>query len=243
MGRDPDPGARSDRPSVDRVDGPAGPDGAPGILFDVDGTLVDTNYLHTLAWSRALRSVGEWAPMNAIHRLTGMGGDQLVPELLGHDSPGASEARERAFADLIDDTEAFPGAADLVRACHDGGLRTVLATSSPAAELAHHRKVLDVDDALDAATGSDDVEASKPSPDVFVAAMEAAGLDPARALVVGDSVWDIRAADAAGIGCIALESGGFSRHELAEAGAADVYRDAGHLLARLHTSPIGWLLP
>ena len=100
-----------------------------------------------------------------------------------------------------------------------------------------------MDDALDAATGSDDVEASKPSPDVFVVAMEAGGLDPARTLVVGDNVWDIRAADAAGVGCIALESGGFSRHELAEAGAAGVYRDAGHLLARLRTSPVGSILP
>jgi len=181
--------------------------------------------------------------MNAIHRLTGMGGDQLVPELLGHDCPAASQARTKFFGELIGDTEAFPHAAELVRTCHDLGLRTVLATSSPADELAHHRRVLDVDDALDAATGSDDVEASKPSPDVFVVAMEAGGLDPARTLVVGDSVWDIRAADAAGVGCIALESGGFSRHELAEAGAADVYRDAGHLLARLRTSPVGSILP
>ncbi len=223
-------------------DTPMAPDRAPGILFDVDGTRVDTNYLHTLAWSRAFRSVGEWVAMNAIHRLTGMGGDQLVPELLGHECPAASDARKRTFAALIDDTEAFPRAADLVRACHDLGLRTVLATSSPEDELAHHRKVLDVDDALDATTGSDGVATSKPAPDVFRVAMEAGGLDPERSLVVGDSVRDVRAADAAGLGCIGVESGGFSRHELTEAGAAAVYRDAAHLLARLHTSPVRWLL-
>ena len=114
--------------------------------------------------------------------------------------PGGVGGPQRAFAELIDDTEAFPHAADLVRACHGLGLRTVLATSSPADELAHHRRVLDADDALDATTGSDDVDASKPSPDVFLGAMEAGGLDPARSLAVGDSVWDIRAADAAGIG-------------------------------------------
>ncbi len=183
MGTDPEPAGRERGAPTNALD--AASQGAAGVLFDVDGTLVDTNYLHTLAWSRALRSVGEWAPMHAIHRLTGMGGDQLVPELLGHDCPGASEARKRAFAELIDDTEAFPHAADLVRACHGLGLRTVLATSSPADELAHHRKVLDADDALDATTGSDDVDASKPSPDVFLGAMEAGGLDPARSLAVG----------------------------------------------------------
>src|SRR5689334_4308817 len=91
----------------------------PGVLFDVDGTLVDTNYLHALAWSRALRDAGEWAPMNAIHRLVGMGGDQLVPRLLGHDSPGAVTARPRRYRELAGDICAFPQAAELVRQVHD----------------------------------------------------------------------------------------------------------------------------
>src|SRR6202167_2954140 len=89
-----------------------------GVLFDMDGTLVDSNYLHTLAWSRALRDAGEWAPMSAIHRLIGMGGDQLVPELLGRDNPKASSARAGHYRELIGDVRAFPGAAELLRALH-----------------------------------------------------------------------------------------------------------------------------
>src|ERR1700759_3319625 len=107
----------------------------PGVLFDVDGTLVDTNYLHALAWSRAFRDAGEWAPMNAIHRLVGMGGDQLVPRLLGHDSPAAVAARPHRYRELAGDIHPFPRAAELLRRAHDGGLAVVLATSSPRDEL------------------------------------------------------------------------------------------------------------
>jgi HAD superfamily hydrolase (TIGR01509 family) len=215
----------------------------PGVLFDVDGTLIDTNYLHTLAWSRALRDAGEWAPMNAIHRLVGMGADQLLPELIGHDSPAATEARPGHYAKLIGDARAFPGAAELLGTLHDRGLAVVLATSAPDDELAILRKVLDADDAIDAQTTADDIERSKPDPEVFVTAMRAAGIDPQRALAVGDSVWDIRAARAAGIGCIAVESGGFSQHELSEAGATGVYRDVDELRTRLQTSPLALIFP
>src|ERR1700712_146293 len=104
----------------------------PGILFDVDGTLIDTNYLHTIAWSRALRDVDEWAPMNAIHRLVGMGGDQLVPELLGHDVDGAADAWRHRYDEVRSEARAFPGARQLVERVHQLGLAVVLATSSPA---------------------------------------------------------------------------------------------------------------
>jgi HAD superfamily hydrolase (TIGR01509 family) len=213
-----------------------------GVLFDVDGTLVDTNYLHALAWSRAFRDAGEWAPMNAIHRLVGMGGDQLVPELLGHDCPKATAARPIRYRELIDEARAFPGAADLLRAVHRRGLTVALATSSPVDELSDVLKALDAGDAIDAQTTADDVENSKPAPDVFVVAMKEASIDPARALAVGDSVWDIQAARAAGIGCVAVETGGFSQHELSEAGALQVYRDVKELLDQLHTSPLSALL-
>ena len=215
----------------------------PGVLFDVDGTLIDTNYLHTLAWSRALRDAGEWAPMNAIHRLVGMGADQLLPELIGHDSPAAKKARPGHYAELIGDARAFPGAAHLLRTLHEAGLVVVLATSAPGDELAALRKILDADDAIDAQTNADDIERSKPDPEVFVTAMRAAGIDPRRALAVGDSVWDIQAARAAGIGCLAVESGGFSQHELSESGAAAVYRDVDELRVRLQTSPLALILP
>jgi len=213
----------------------------PGVLFDMDGTLMDTNYLHCLAWSRALRDVGEWAPMNAIHRLIGMGGDQLVPELIGHDSPDATAARPRRYQELMSDIRAFPNARELLYRIHDLGLTVVLATSAPD-ELAYLRKILDADPAIDGQTTADEVTQSKPDPEVFVKAMESASIDPGRALAVGDSVWDIRAARSAGIACITVETGGFSQHELSEAGSIRVYRDVSELLSQLHTSPLGSLL-
>jgi HAD superfamily hydrolase (TIGR01509 family) len=212
------------------------------VLFDVDGTLVDSNYLHALSWSRAFRDVGEWAPMNAVHRLVGMGGDQLITELLGHDSPAARDARPAHYEELKGDMVAFPHAADLLRRVHQLGLAVVLATSAPQVELQFLRELLDADDVIDAATSADDVDASKPDPEVFLTAMASADVDPERAIAVGDSVWDIKAARAAGIGCIALESGGFSQHELSEEGALFVYRDAKELLDQLRTSPLGLLI-
>lgn len=209
-----------------------------GVLFDVDGTLVDTNYLHTLAWSRALVEAGEWAPMNAIHRLVGMGGDNLVPELLGHDCPEAEQARPRYYRELISEVRPFPGARGLVERVHRHGLGAVLATSSPADELEHVLEVLPVGDYLDARTTADDIGSSKPDPEVFLTAMAVASLDPGRTLAVGDSVWDVRAARAAGIGCVAVETGGFSRHELSEAGALHVYRDVAEILQQFLTTPL-----
>jgi phosphoglycolate phosphatase-like HAD superfamily hydrolase len=118
----------------------------------------------------------------------------------------------------------------------------VLATSAPADELRFLRNLLNAEGAIDGQTSADDVAAAKPDPEVFVTAMTVGNIDVERAIAVGDSVWDIKAARAAGIGCIAVESGGFSRHELSEAGAIFVYRDVKELLAQLRTSPIGGLL-
>jgi phosphoglycolate phosphatase-like HAD superfamily hydrolase len=220
----------------------------PGILFDVDGTLVDTNYIHALAWSRALRDAGEWAPTNAIHRLIGMGGDLLVRRLIGHDCPAASAARPAHLRSLLADARPFPGAAELLGELHRQGVAVVLATSAPADELEALLEILgagdggDIGEAIDAVTTADDVEVPKPAPDVFHAAMQQGGLDPRRSLAVGDTVWDVRAARAAGIGCLAVETGGFSRHELAEAGALHVYRDVQELRDLIYTGPVATLL-
>ncbi len=212
------------------------------MLFDVDGTLVDTNYLHALAWSRAFRDAGEWAPMNAIHRLIGMGGDRLVTELLGHECAAAVEARPHHYKELATDICAFPQAPALLRALHQHGLVVVLATSAPTDELERLRKAIDADDVIDGQTTSDDVGKSKPSPEVFEAAMKTFAIDPRHALAVGDSIWDVRAARAAGIGCLSVESGGFSQHELNEAGSRQVYRDVAEILDQLHTGPLEHLL-
>jgi HAD superfamily hydrolase (TIGR01509 family) len=213
-----------------------------GVLFDVDGTLVDTNYLHALAWSRAFRDAGEWAPMNAIHRLIGMGGDRLVTELLGHECAAAVEARPDHYKELTADICVFPQATALLRALHEHGLAVVLATSAPTDELEVLRKAIDADDVIDGQTTSDDIGESKPSPEVFETAMKTFAIDPKLALAVGDSIWDVRAARAAGIGCLSVESGGFSQHELSEAGSRQVYRDVAEILDQLYTGPLGQLL-
>ncbi len=212
--------------------------GRTGVLFDVDGTLVDTNYLHTVAWRRALVSTGHWAPMHAIHRLIGTGGERLLTELLGEDDPETRQVRKEEYRGLFDEIRAFPSAGDLLRAAHNRGLVVVLASSSPADELEVARRVIDADDVIDAQTTADDVEHAKPAPEVFLGALEAGRLEARRSVAVGDSVWDVHAARAAGIACVGLESGGFSRSELADAGALHVYRDVAELLALFLTSPL-----
>lgn len=218
------------------------PSARAGVLLDLDGTLVDTNYLHTLAWSRALRSAGEDAPMNAIHRLVGMGGDQLVPALLGHECPGASAARSDRYRELSGEIRALPGASGLLAAVNEAGLAVVIATSSPREELEAPLAALGSEAPVDLVTSADDVSSSKPDPEVFVEAMRRAGLEPGRTVAVGDSIWDVQAARAAGVGCIGVETGGFSRHELGEEGALHVYRDVEELARQLRTSPLGLLL-
>ena len=151
----------------------------PGVLFDVDGTLVDSNYLHTLAWSRALRDCGEWAAMNVIHRLVGMGGDQLTEQLLGQPSEAAADRWRHHYEQLVDEVVVFPGAAELVAALHSAGLRVVLASSSPADQVEKMIDRLGVADVIDGATSADDADASKPAPDIFNAALAAGNVDRA----------------------------------------------------------------
>jgi HAD superfamily hydrolase (TIGR01509 family) len=214
----------------------------PGVLLDVDGTLVDSTYLHTIAWARALADAGEWAPMNAIHRLIGVGGHELVERLLGRPSARAEKYRSERYAELIGEVRPFSGAAEAVVEMRDLGLAVVLATSSPADEIDKVVELLGIGDVVTAVTTADDVDEAKPAPDVFLAALDAGSVDPRRAIVVGDSVWDVRAATAAGLGTVAVETGGFSRHELTEEGAREVYRDIDQLRHQIGTSVIGHLL-
>ncbi|MGN6692989.1 MAG: HAD family hydrolase [Aquihabitans sp.] len=206
--------------------------GDPGVLLDVDGTLVDTNHLHVLAWSRAFRRAGRPVPMHRIHERIGMGGDRLVADLLGEDSRQAeavTDAWAEEFHHLWPEVRLLPGAKQLVRALHLRGQRVVLASSAPADDVDRFRKLLDVDDWLAGATSSDDAEGSKPDPDIFEVAIDRFGLDPDRTVAVGDSVWDARAADRAGIGFIGVETGGTDRRVLDEEGAIRVVRDAAAL--------------
>ncbi|MGY2002795.1 HAD family hydrolase [Blastococcus sp. SYSU DS1024] len=208
-------------------------------VLDVDGTLVDTNYQHALAWYRAFRSLGETFPIWRIHRLIGMGGDRLPAALGGDDVEErlGDQARERwteEFDRLIDEVAPLPGARELVRALRERGHRVVLASSGKAKHVDHSLDLLQLRDLAEAWTTSDDVESSKPAPDLLEVALTKLG-EPAGApsVMVGDSVFDVAAAKRAGMPALVVRSGGFGDDELRDAGALDVFDTPGDIAAAL----------
>jgi len=209
------------------------------VLFDIDGTLVDTNYLHVLAWRRVFLERGEAEVTSArIHRLVGMGTDELLETLFGRPRPELKPERARHFDALKPEIRAFPRTGDLLRAVHDRGIRVVLATSAEKSDLEALLEAIDADDAIDAVTSAGEVEHAKPDPDLFCVALEAAGTAPEATVVVGDTVWDVKAAARAGLPCVTVTSGGISRAELEAAGAVAVYDDVSALLDDLDRSPL-----
>ena len=211
-------------------------------LLDVDGTLIDANYQHALAWYRAFRRHEIVLPMWRIHRAIGMGGDQLVPALVGEevDDERGDEIREERdplYKELIGEVEAFSGAHELIAELKSRGLRVVLASSSPEDELEHYLDLLDARDLADAWTTKEDVERTKPAPDLVRAALNEAGTESA--IMVGDTRWDVEAARQAGIETLAVITGGWSKQELREAGAAAVFESVDELRRRLDETPLG----
>ena len=218
---------------------PEGP--VRAALFDVDGTLVDTNYLHAVTWWEAFAQAGHVVPMAEIHRAIGMGSGLMLDKLLPQDRDTGDDADIRAahsalYATYRSRLRPLPGAADLLRVCKRQGLAVVLASSADEPEFNMLRAVLDAEDAIDAATFSGDVEASKPAPDLVQVALDKAGVPAGEAVFTGDTVWDVQACQKAGVPCIGLLSGGISRDELTSAGAAEVYPGPGDLLASLGES-------
>ena len=218
----------------------------PGVLFDVDGTLIDSNYFHALAWWHAFRQFDHKVPMSAIHRAVGMGGDKLVAHLLGDERDSEQDAELKSshgavFSTFWPSLTAFDGARDLVRACADRGLTAVLASSARERDLQVLRAALDADDAIAAATSSSDAEESKPAPDILTAALDAGGLRAEDVVFVGDSVWDVYASAKLGIPTIAVACGGTSEAELRDAGASEVYEGPRALLAAFSESGLGRL--
>jgi HAD superfamily hydrolase (TIGR01509 family) len=212
-----------------------------GILFDVDGTLVDTTYLHTVCWWEALRQHDHDVPMAAIHRAIGMGSDKLLEHLIGSDQDQKiTEAHSILYAAWWERLRPLPGAADLLRACAARGLAVVLASSAEESELAKLRRVVDADDVITAATSSSDANESKPAPDILQAALDQSGVDPRDCVFVGDAVWDVEAAGRLDIPCIGLTCGGTSAAELKGAGAIATYEDPAELLRAVEagTAPI-----
>ncbi len=213
--------------------------GARIAVLDVDGTLVDTNYQHALAWYRALRSLGETFPIWRIHRLIGMGGDQLVAAIGGDDVEQriGDEARERwveEFDPMLAETALLPGARELVVALKERGHRVVLASSGKPHHVERALDLLDARELADAWTTSEDVESTKPAPDLLQVALKKLG-EPvdAPSVVVGDSVYDVEAAKNAGMPAIVVRSGGFGDDELRDAGAIALYDSPADLTAAL----------
>jgi HAD superfamily hydrolase (TIGR01509 family) len=217
-----------------------------GVLFDVDGTLVDTTYLHTVAWWEVLRQQGADVPMAEIHRAIGMGSDRLLDHLLSKDRDREADDQMSAAHDVLygawwERLRPLPGAGELLRAVAKRGLAVVLASSAKAPELKLLRRAIGADDVITAATSSSDAEQSKPAPDILQAALDQSDVDPHAAVFVGDSVWDVKAAAQLNIPCIGLACGGTSAAELTNAGAVAVYDDPAALLATLDDSAIAAL--
>ncbi|MFD9338471.1 HAD family hydrolase [Streptomyces sp. NPDC060028] len=211
-------------------------------LFDVDGTLTDTNHLHVTSWWEALRQGGHQVPMHAIHRAVGLPGEDLLDHLLdeNRDRTGddrMSAAHDTLYATYFDRLPALHAAADLLRTLAGAGWKVLLVTSAKDNELGALRRAIDADDAITDTATSDDVERGKPAPDPLLHALELVQVPPGRAVFVGDTVWDMKAAVRAGVAGVALLCGGIPRGDLEDAGAAAVYRDPADLLARLGDSP------
>ena len=208
-------------------------------VLDVDGTLVDSNYQHALAWHRAFRSLGETFPIWRIHRLIGMGGDQLVPTLAGDEVEAriGEEARERQgkeVDELLAEIAPLPGARDLLLAIKERGHKLVLASSGQQRHVDFALDLLDAREIADAWTSADDAEETKPAPDLLHVALEKLGESPdAPSVMVGDSVFDVQAAKNAGMPAIAVRSGGFGDDELRDAGAVAIYDTPGDLMRAL----------
>jgi len=215
------------------------------VLFDVDGTLVDSNYLHVTAWSRAFADVDVHVDAWRIHRSIGMDGDTLVATL-AEDADDDTRARakdlnSRYYKEAASLLRPLPGARGLLEAVEKLGVQVVLATSAPEDELTILRDVLQCDHLVSAMTSSADVDTAKPQPDIINVALDRAGVEAAHAVFVGDAVWDVEACKRADVVTIALLSGGVSKCELTEAGAHQVFDDALDLCQHLDDTPIAAL--
>jgi HAD superfamily hydrolase (TIGR01509 family) len=210
----------------------------PTAILDIDGTLVDTNYHHTLAWHRALRGHGHTVAMWRVHRHIGMGGDKIVEALAGEEVEQAEgdsirAAEGEAYAELIGEVEPMDGARGLIEDLREEGCRIVLASSAKAEEVDHYLDLLDARELVDDWTTSADVEQTKPAPDLVQVAIGKVGSE-GPALMIGDSVWDVKAAKAASVPTVAVLTGGFSEAELRKAGAIEVVESIADLAGAGH---------
>lgn len=217
----------------------AGP--AAGVIFDVDGTLLDNNYLHVAAWWEAFRERGHDIRCADVHRALGKDSAGLVQQVLGKPDPSVIEAHSRYFGPYLGRMRPLPGAAGLLGATARLGLRVVLATSAKDEEIDLMLDALGARDSIGTVVSSGDIEKAKPQPDIIDRALSESGTDRAHAVMVGDAVWDMVAATRAGIRGIGLLSGGIAEAELRDAGATEIYAGAAALLDEISASAIGQL--
>ena len=208
-------------------------------IFDIDGTLVDTNYQHALAWYRAFRQHGVVMPIWRIHRAIGIGSDRVVEMLAGEQierelGEALRDAEGPLYQEMIHEVEPMKGAHELLRDLKRAGHTLILASSAKEKEVERYMKLLDAKEFVDGYTTSADVKESKPEPDIVNAAIEKAG--GGAAVVIGDSTWDCKAATRAKLPSIGVLTGGFSEQELTEAGATIVFDSVEHLREHLDTT-------
>ena len=223
------------------------PSDRPAVLFDIDGTLVDSNYLHVQAWSQAFDEIGHPIDDARIHRAIALDSARMLSTLLGAEDADrlGGEAKEQHatfYAELSQRLRPFASARALIQTLAERGAAVVLATSAPESELKLLRAALDVERWLTAVTSGQDVETAKPAPDMVAIAVQRAGARPERSVLIGDTVWDGSSAAKADIMFIAMRSGGIGAAELTAAGARAVYDDPADLLAHLDDSPLAALL-
>ena len=202
-------------------------------ILDVDGTLVDTNYHHAIAWFRAFRRHDVTVPIWRVHRHIGMGGDQLVAAVAGDViekrlGDEIREAQSELYRKLIDEVQAMEGSRELIENLREQGSTVVLASSAKEWEVEHYIELLDATEIIDAWTTSADVESTKPEPDLIKAALDKADTE-GEAILIGDTVWDVEAAKRAGVETLAVLTGGFSEQELRDAGAMEVFTSVNEL--------------
>ncbi|MEV4944947.1 HAD family hydrolase [Streptomyces sp. NPDC053755] len=212
-------------------------------LFDVDGTLADTNHLHVTAWWEAFRQAGHDVSMHALHRSIGLGSEDLIARVLGDDrdtreDSAISAAHKTLYATYFDRLPALDSAAKLLRTVAGQGWTVVLVTSASGRELEALRRAIDADDVIARTASADDVEEGKPAPEPVRHALDLVEVPPERAVLVGDTVWDMKAGSRAGVSCVGLLCGGIPADDLRSAGAVAVYADPADLLARLAESPL-----
>ena len=212
-------------------------------ILDVDGTLVDTNYHHAIAWFRAFRRHFLTLQVWRIHRHIGMGGDQLVAALAGDEveerlGDSIREAEGELYKQLIGEVQPMEGSRELIEELKRAGNSVVLASSAKEWEVEHYLELLDAKAVVDAWTTSADVEETKPQPDLVHAALEKVGGRPEDAMLIGDTVWDVEAAHRAGVETLAVRTGGFSEQELSEAGARQIFTSVEELRQSLVETPL-----